>query len=84
MSMNCARCHNHKKDPILAKDYYSMLAFIQDVSDMSNEMTIDINTPEQQVEWDRAQAAAKAGTPGVSVYGIPCRSSRRICSATAL
>lgn len=54
MSMNCARCHNHKKDPILAKDYYSMLAFIQDVSDMqSTDITVDINTPEQQAEYDK-------------------------------
>ena len=54
MSMNCARCHNHKKDPILAKDYYSMLAFIQDVSDMqSQDITIDINSPEKQGEYDK-------------------------------
>ncbi len=54
MSMNCARCHNHKKDPILAKDYYSMLAFIQDVSDMHNEdIVVDLNSPEQQTEYDK-------------------------------
>jgi hypothetical protein len=31
-----------------------------------------------------AAAAAKAGTPGVRVKGIPCLRSRLICSATAL
>ena len=53
MSMNCARCHNHKRDPILQKDYYSMLAFIHDLSDMQSEnITRDLNTPEQQKEYD--------------------------------
>ncbi len=54
MSMNCARCHNHKKDPILAKDYYSMLAFIHDVSDMqSTDITVDINSPEQLADYEK-------------------------------
>ncbi|HLX62884.1 MAG TPA: PSD1 and planctomycete cytochrome C domain-containing protein [Planctomycetota bacterium] len=61
MSMNCARCHNHKRDPILQKDYYSMLAFIQDVSDMQTEnITRDILTPEQQAEYDKRLKAKMA------------------------
>ncbi|MEK0445036.1 MAG: hypothetical protein RLZZ399_357 [Verrucomicrobiota bacterium] len=29
LTVNCARCHDHKFDPILAKDYYAMTALIQ-------------------------------------------------------
>ena len=29
MSMGCARCHDHKKDPIKAKDYYAFLSFFE-------------------------------------------------------
>ncbi len=28
MTVGCARCHDHKLDPILQKDYYSLLAFV--------------------------------------------------------
>ena len=36
MTMNCARCHEHKIDPIPHADYYRMLAFFQDVRRFSN------------------------------------------------
>ena len=32
MTIACARCHDHKIDPIPTKDYYSMLAFFANVS----------------------------------------------------
>jgi hypothetical protein len=33
MTINCARCHDHKVDPISQKDYYRLLAFFQDIVD---------------------------------------------------
>ena len=32
MSVNCARCHDHKVDPIPQRDYYRLLAFFIDVA----------------------------------------------------
>jgi len=31
LSMECARCHNHKYDPITQKDYYGLFAFFNNV-----------------------------------------------------
>jgi hypothetical protein len=33
MSINCARCHDHKVDPIPQRDYYRMLAFFADIAE---------------------------------------------------
>ncbi len=33
MSLGCARCHDHKKDPITQKDYYSFMSFFHGVKD---------------------------------------------------
>ena len=33
MSLGCARCHDHKKDPISQKDYFSFMAFFHGMRD---------------------------------------------------
>lgn len=53
LTMNCARCHDHKIDPIPQKDYYQLVAFLRDVTsygargDQKANSQILISTPEQ-------------------------------------
>ena len=34
LTINCARCHDHKIDPLPQRDYYSLLAFFQNTTPM--------------------------------------------------
>lgn len=55
MTMGCARCHDHKIDPLPQKDYYKLLAFFDNVTNMH---TTDITR--QIVDEADAQAYAQA------------------------
>ena len=36
LTVNCARCHDHKIDPISQKDYYSLLSFFHNLTPMGD------------------------------------------------
>jgi mono/diheme cytochrome c family protein len=36
LTVDCARCHNHKLDPISQADYYRLLAFFQNINPFKN------------------------------------------------
>jgi hypothetical protein len=62
MTMGCARCHDHKYDPIKHRDYYSMYAFFNRVSEKGLDgrrgnalPMLRLGTPDQQRELDRLQ-----------------------------
>jgi Protein of unknown function (DUF1549)/Protein of unknown function (DUF1553) len=55
LTVNCARCHNHKFDPILQADYYRLQAVF--ATGKGNE--VEIATPQQKASWESAEAAYK-------------------------
>ncbi|MEM6691615.1 MAG: PSD1 and planctomycete cytochrome C domain-containing protein [Planctomycetota bacterium] len=50
-TLNCARCHDHKIDPIKQRDYYAMVAAISDVTtwgtrrDQKSNNQLDVSDP---------------------------------------
>jgi hypothetical protein len=55
LTVNCARCHNHKFDPILQADYYRLQAIFGGASGQE----VEIATPEEKAAWEVADKAYK-------------------------
>lgn len=59
LSVGCARCHDHKFDPVTAKDYYAMQAFVAGVEYADRELRSPEAIAAQQ-DAGRAQSRIKA------------------------
>ncbi len=61
-TLNCAQCHDHKYDPISARDYYRMFAIFNNTEDRgrSQEPYLDLPTPEESLELERVQSQINA------------------------
>lgn len=69
LTMGCARCHDHKYDPIAQKDFYRLFAYFNNIPEKglvynwgNDEPLIKAPTPEQQRDlrsWDEKVAAAE-------------------------
>ena len=62
LSVGCARCHDHKFDPITAKDYYAMQAFVAGVEYEDRPIRgADAEAREKEVATLRGEVAALEG-----------------------
>lgn len=53
LTVGCARCHNHKLEPITQKDYYRLQAYLAATA----EHNITLAPPNAQRSWDKQTAA---------------------------
>lgn len=62
MTFGCAKCHDHKFDPILQKDYYRLQAFYANTR-IEDEAVL--MSHEEQVNWKAQQAVWEAKTEAI-------------------
>ncbi|HEV3115920.1 MAG TPA: DUF1549 and DUF1553 domain-containing protein, partial [Gemmataceae bacterium] len=57
-TLGCAECHDHKFDPYLSKDFYSLAAFFADIKDIpvGRQEQTPLPSPEQAAELQRVDA----------------------------
>jgi hypothetical protein len=68
LTVGCAQCHNHKFDPIPQKEYYSLLAFVNNVEEAEIDAPLAGETgpylrARAQYESDRAEVLAQHEIP---------------------
>jgi hypothetical protein len=73
MTLNCARCHDHKVDPIPQADYYRLLAFFRDIRPFSDTRDTrsrfhltDITPPEQRKGYEAELKAREAKVEAIT------------------
>jgi len=60
LTMNCAQCHDHKYDPISAKDFYSMYAFFNSVPETGSDGNTGNSQPLMKAPLPEQQARLTA------------------------
>jgi hypothetical protein len=67
LTVGCARCHDHKYDPILQRDYYSLYAFFNNMKERglvynfgNEEPFLKAPTPEMKSKLDSLDAAVNS------------------------
>ncbi len=80
LTINCARCHDHKIDPLPQQDYYGMLAFFHNITPMGDRqmnpafieqpLPVDGTSPaeflHQAKERDRRRAEARVNLDAIN------------------
>jgi len=75
MSVGCARCHDHKRDPIPQRDYYRLLACFRDITDMNRDNLRRIATDADRAEYERRTVEKQAAEAEIyaDLYAIEQR-----------
>ncbi len=55
LTINCARCHDHKIDPISQVDYYGMLAAVHEIRPFGEGNQVDMSSPQIVARYEEME-----------------------------
>ena len=84
LTLQCARCHDHKYDPVLQQDYFKLFAFFNNVNEAGQipysgmpSPTVTMSTPEADAQLATLrEAMARSSRPRASIASRRARRSR--------
>ena len=80
LTYGCARCHNHKFDPILQKDYYRLQAFFANTS--FGDGPLPLKDPAQRAKYDEQRAVWEEKTKDIRAEMAKILEPLRVAKAT--
>ena len=93
LTVGCARCHDHKYDPISARDFYSLYAFFNSVEEVGNGGTADprgnynpvmrLPSPELDAQLTAKEAELKAARARLAALDLAIAQKQAAWESTA-